>query len=298
MRRLLYLFLLIPLVFACTEKETINEITNEDRIFEDNIPPPFDGVTTVQIQNYVNKVYIDLIGREPTSDELDNQTENLKNGNLEEDARITFVESIMADENYNERLWEIYKNSYTGGINDDYITYQLFLLSEAYNSALYNGDTLTADYYMFEIGRFQNLGNLEDEYATGQIDISEAMTRLAYNLVYDEINMGSENFVLACFENFLKRSPTEIELVAGVTMVDGVPAQLLLSDGTSKSDFLEIVTHSPEFYQGLVIDIYQILLTRLPESEEMGAGTTFLQTEGTYKDLQLQVMVSSEYAGF
>lgn len=298
MHRFCYFALAIALFSACTEKETINEIKHDNRIFEDNVPPPFEGVTTVELQNYINKVYIDLIGRQPTPDELDVHTNALKNAELADEAKEALVQEVMADDTYNDRLWEIYRNNYLGGITKDDITYQLFLYSEAYSSALYNGDTLLANYYMYEIDRYDALNKIEEEYKSGTIGMPEAMSRIAYNLVYEEINMGSENFVLACFENFLKRYPTENELGAAVLMVDGFPAQLLLSDGSSKTDFLSVVTQNTEFLQGLTIDIYRSLLSRLPDSPEMGAATALLQNGSSYQAIQLQVLISAEYAGF
>ncbi|MCB0642663.1 MAG: hypothetical protein KDC44_13530, partial [Phaeodactylibacter sp.] len=87
MHRFLCFALALAFCSSCTEKETINEIKHDNRIIEDNVPPPFDGVTTVELQNYINKVYIDLIGRQPTPDELDTETANLKNAELADQAK-------------------------------------------------------------------------------------------------------------------------------------------------------------------------------------------------------------------
>ena len=124
------------------------------------------------------------------------------------------------------------------------------------------------------------------DYESGSITVNEFMQRVCYNYFYDQINMGSENFVLSCFENFLKRFPTDEELVSAITMVDGFSSQLLFRDGSTKKDFVEIITSDPGFYEGLTIDIYQQLLARNPDSEEMNDATLFLTENPDYQAIQ------------
>ena len=104
--------------------------------------------------------------------------------------------------------------------------------------------------------------------------------------------------MLACFENCLKRLPTEAELAAGVEMVNGFPAQMLLRDGSSKTDFLDIMLSVDAFYEGLAIDIYRQLMAREPNSEEMGAATQELSSTNNYQAIQKNAMQTDEYAGF
>ena len=295
-RSLLFAFLL--LLFSCTQKETIYEIKHENVVIDQNEPPPFEGVTTLQLQSYVNKLYIDLIGREPLPDELDDATDQLRNAEVAEDAMNDLALALQQSDEYYQRFYEIYSGRLLEGVTLSTIQEQLLVLDFFYQDALQNGDILTAQLLAAEIDKLQDLYDAQADYRSGLIDIREFMSRLVYNSLYDEINMGSENFVLSCFENFFKRYPTVAERQAGVTMVDGFPAQLLLADGNSKTDFIDILTNDPEFLQGLAIDIYQQLLARLPDSQEMGEAVLLLSEDADYQALQRQVTATAEYAGF
>ena len=195
-------------------------------------------------------------------------------------------------------MWEIYAAQYLANVTYEFLDVQIFLYYQAYLDALDAGNEALALRIQIEQIALEELRNARDDYEAGNIDISEFMRRIANNDVYDEINMGSENFVISCFENFFKRNPTEAELSASVTMVDGFASQLLLKDGNSKSDFLDIIVDSGEFFQGLIIDIYSLLLAREPDSQEMGEATLILSESGRYQECQLSVMITDEYAGF
>jgi hypothetical protein len=283
---------------ACTEKETINHTEHTNVIIDDNTPPPYDEVTTVQIQNYINKLYIDLIGREPLQQELEDDTNLLKSNNLSLDSRIQLLDQLMSNPLYYDRFFDVYSAAYLSGISEQEILGQIFLYGSQQEQAEQAGNYAFAQYLQIEIDKLNDLLTSRNDYESGDITVNEFMQRFSYNYFYDEINMGSENFVLSCFENFLKRFPTESELVASITMVDGFSSQLLFRDGSSKKDFIEIITTDPGFYEGLTIDIYQQLLARNPDSEEMNDATLLLSEDPDYQAIQKSVMVSSEYAGF
>jgi hypothetical protein len=299
MRQFLILSLTFSLFFtACTEKETINQIDHTNVIIDDNTAPPYSEVTTVQIQNYINKMYIDLIGREPLQQELEDDTNLLKNNNLSQESRIQVLNQLMSNPLYFDRFFDVYSAAYLNGIGEQEILGQIYLYVSQQELAEQAGNYALAQYYQIEIDKLDNLLTSRNDYESNEITITEFMQRFCYNYFYDEINMGSENFVLSCFENFLKRFPTESEKAAGITMVDGFSSQLLLRDGNTKKDFVEIITTNPGFYEGLTIDIYQQLLARNPDSEEMNDATLNLSENTNYQSIQQKVIVSSEYAGF
>ena len=57
--------------------------------------------------------------------------------------------------------------------------------------------------------------------------------------IYDEINMGTENFVVSIFQNFFHRYPTAAELYSASNMVDGNQSTIFNTNGSSKKDFIE-----------------------------------------------------------
>ena len=298
MMRMLLPFLFFSLLLSCTEKETIFEKEHQNVIIDGNEVPPYNGVTTVQIQAYVNKIYIDLLGREAINNEMEDAINDLKDGELSTQAREDLINALMDTDEYFDRFYEIYFSTILPGVTGQAILGQIDLYSFQQYQYEQAGDTILAQLLQPEIDKLLALSGLRDAYQQGTIDISEFMGVLVNNYFYDQINMGSENFVLACFEHFFSRYPTDAELQNGVTMVDGFPAQLLLQDGNSKNDFIEITTHDTEFFQGLVIDIYNQLLARLPNSAEMSLAAQMLEGDMDYQAAQRQVMVGFEYAGF
>lgn len=296
--------LLISFLFfiSCTEKETILQTEHTNEIINGNTAPPYSEVTTVQVQNYINKAFIDLLGYEPIVDTLQKYTDFLRAGNLVEDRRNEFLEVLMFSsgykQDYYERLDEVLFVNYLAATPKTEVLEQRNVYQNIYEDYLQQGETTLAQLVKLEIDKLDNLLRAFIDYSQQGITMNEYIRRVCNNPVYDEINMGSENYVLSCFENFHKRLPTDAELEAGVTMVDGFSAQLLLSDGSSRDDFLQIITEDGGFYEGLAIDVYRQMLARLPNSEEMTTAILEMSAGLDYPDLQRLVMVSEEYAGF
>ena len=288
----------VVLLAACTKQEITVQQTNTIETIDGNIAPPYAGVTTVQIQNYINKIFIDLIGREPNQEELEDLSAFLKNNNLDDASRDQVINDLMNTTAYHDRLWEVYSSSMLEGFTQEDVSEAIATYEYLIDLYTQQGETLIVQFLEKEIVRYEALQAAATQLADGAITMNDFLGAMLNNEVFEEINMGSENFVIASFEHLFKRSPTDNELANGTTMVDGIPAQLLLTDGLSKSDFIEIMTSVPEFYQGLTIDIYQILLARLPDSQEMTEATLELTENQDYKAIQRKVMKTAEYAGF
>lgn len=294
-----YLLLFTILNFvSCTKYETITEIEHVNQVISGNEPAPYSSITTTQIQGYINRVYIDLVGREPTSFELSNWTTHLKDNELSLDARGNLINTIQGTFDYYQRFFEIYSGQLLGGVTSDDIQSEIALYQSFQTNALLNGDTLDAQLLGFRIGLIQDVANAGTDYFQNEITINAFFQRLIFNPIFDDINMGTENFVLACFEGLFKRYPTDIELDKSVDIVNGDPRTIWSTSGTSKEDFIDIITTVPDFYEGLTIEIYRQLLARNPSSIEMGQGILELTTSGTYQILQREVMKTDEYAGF
>lgn len=287
------------LLGSCTKKEVINETTHTNIVVEDNSPPDYRGVTTVAIQSYINRLFVDLLGYEPTAAQLANYTASLKNNTLDSASRAAMLNDILGQADYYDFFDERYMGLYLNGYDSARIAQDIANLQAAQQNAYAGGNTQLAQLFGYEISKMQRLANAKQQYAARQIGINAYMAALIHNYAYDEINMGSLNFVFACFENLLKRQPSQQEQTAGVAMVNGNSAHLFLRDGLSKGDFVDIITTSAGFYEGLVIDCYRQLLARMPSSAEMGTWTIALQNGSkSYQDLQRALAITDEYAGF
>ncbi len=296
-RILLLLFIIIS-VFSCTENQTITEIEYVNHVVGGNEPAPFNGITTTQIHAYINRIYIDLIGREPTNAELTNWTTYLKDNDLKETAKQTLISNIQGTTAYYNRLFDIYSGQLLGGVSNDDIDGNIALYEYFRDNAYLQGDTIHAQQMEYRLVQLHQLKTVAADYSNNVINLNEFFTRFTRTPIFDEINMGNENFVLACFEGLLKRYPTDTELFKSVQMLNGNSITLLLKDGSSKADFVEIMTTVAAFYEGLTIEVYLQLLARNPNSLEIGAGTLELTATGDYQSLQQKVMLTNEYSGF
>lgn len=293
MRNIIYLLLMMVFIFSCKKDTAIENI-----IIEDNTAPPYNEVTTVQIQNYVNKIYIDLLGREPLEAELNSSTSDLKSNSLSNVSREQLLTDLMSTEEYYQRFYEIYQTSYLPGVTNGELDFTILIYESERDQAIQDGNNALVQFYNFELDLMYDLRNARVDYQNGVITINEFMTRITLNQFYEEINMGAENYVLSCFENFLKRTPTDAQLIASVEMVSGNPAQVFFQDGNNQNDFINIIMNTAEFYQGLSIDIYNQLLVRQPNSQEMVDAIFIFDETQDYQSVQRLVMKSDEYAGF
>lgn len=301
MRKYLMLILLVSAFFSCTKKETIYVNEHENQLINGNTAPPFSGVTTLQVQNYINKSYIDLLGREPGDTELETQSSLLKNNGLGDNAKEILLNNLINTDEYYIRFFDIYRRSHLNGVLESQIEELILTMEYFYDQYQNDPDPLLqayAEYLLVALEKMEDLQNARTDYQSGTINVNQFMARIIDNEVYNEINMGSENFVIAAFNNLFKRNPTAAELERGITMVDGQPAQLLLQDGTNKDDFVAIITSNLEFHEGLTFDIYNTLLAREPSSVEMDASTLNLNTNSDFQLIQKTVMKSEEYVGF
>lgn len=117
------------------------------------------------------------------------------------------------------------------------------------------------------------------------------------NWIYDQINMGAENFVISIFQHMLDRFPTEHELKEGIAMVEGRPARIFLQAGTSKSDFLDAFIGSDQYLEGKVKKFYRQYLLREPNATEMIMHLQAMKAGSSIESLQIELLSSKEFAG-
>ena len=295
MRQALAIISILSLFFASCAKDSI---IHEDLIIDGNVAPPIDGVSQITLNSYINNLYIDLYGRAATESELLEQSDYLIEFDYSVDAREDIVENLMTS-------WEYYKNinvlttqKYLVSLDSfslkSQIDYWVYIIDIYYDTGL----DVEALYYTIENEKLILLSTAHVELYEGSIFIDEYFKRFINNYFYDMVNMGSENFVISCFQNLFHRYPTDDELLDAVSMVDGASSQIFLQDGSSKSDFIDIIIHSPEFYQGQTIDVFNSLLARAPNSEEMDMYGQEMMDVNHFNSVKIKLLISEEYAGF
>ena len=287
---------ILMVTFTACEKQEV--LIHENLVVPGNKAKDYSGISTVLVENYVQKIYIDLIGQKPTQAQFEDAMLHLESNDLSEASRIDVINDVIAEQAYHDRFFQIVSSLMLNGMSfeevDNTRLEYIFIRDLIYAT----GDTLTGQIIDFEVKKLEALVAAPTDYQNGDINVDEYFARMCYNLIYDEINMGSENFAISCFENFFKRYPTVEELERSVKMIDANVTTLLLQEGLNKEDFIEIVTSNVEFYQGRILDAYLTLLLRTPDSGELTAATNKFLQSNDFEEVQIDIVKTDEYAGF
>ncbi len=295
--------ILITLLIAGCKKD-------EAEIFTDNDAPYYDKVPSVKMRNYVNRLFIDLLGREPLDAEMDQETATLQADNASKSSREALINKLMQDDTfrdgdtsytltYHKRLYELAKIRFIDGIADEELRGEAFInRSDAISDSL-SGNMIGYEVNMGKYLKMVSILNSRSNYQTGQIDLYSVYASMVDNGIYDIINMNTFNFVNACFDDLFFRFPTTSEFQTGFTMVeDNSPGSLFGAPGQNRSDFVSILTQSNECKLGVVIWAYKTLLARNPTSTEMELEMQQFGIDNDLKALQKRILITNEYANF
>lgn len=286
MKRILTALSILLFVSACTK--------TEDVIVKDNIPPPDHTIDSTVIEIYANKIYVNLLGREPIGDERADALFILKQDNFSITRREQFIETLISKSEYKANLYTIASHEYLNDLDSATIHEQVSLFEYFFTQPQY------APFYsliQYELDRLYVLEDTKADLVSGTIDFRSALKNCIGNYFYDQINMGTENFVVSTYQNFLFRYPSDAELANGKIMVDGSEAILFLQTGRSKVDYINIFFSSDDFYEGQVRNVFVKYLFREPTPAEIGLYAAVYKNSGSYGALQKKVLSSDEYAG-
>ncbi len=283
-------FLFLPFIILCFEGCK----KDEQVIIPGNEAPPDHTIPNSTKENYINKVYISVLGREPDSSEFSRSFSILNQNNLSVANRKQFLDSVLAAPVYNDRLYQIARTELLNDLDTNDITLYIYvfqgLLADTVNAAFW-------PQIIAEKKRLDTLKMVSADLASGSIDIIELHRRCVNNFFYDEINMGTENFVVSIFQNFLFRYPTASELSESKTMVDGQNATVFYTIGRTKNEFINILFTSNNYFEGQVRTLFVRYLFRQPSSAELSSYTVMYKNSMDYKGLQKEILSLNEYVG-
>lgn len=300
--RLLFYFIFVTLIISSCRKDA--------DIIPNNDAPYYGEIPTILLENYVNRLYIDLIGREPLDDEMQNDVQYLRDYDVTIASRDSLLYKIQSDTSFIEgdssykfayyhRVYDMVKIRLLEGVSNSYVSGERNMWWNAYVQDSINNNYLQANKKLLEYHKLNNLLKSELEYYHHEIHISEMHRRMIYNPIYDQINMNTFNFVNAAFDNLLFRFPTQSEFDQSYTMIENNSAQIVLnSSGINKDDFCQIITNSREFYEGIVIWSYRALLARDPSTQEIDFLMQKFYLDQDFQWVQRQIMKTNEYAHF
>lgn len=285
--RVIFLFSLVLIVASGCKKDEI--------IIDGNNPPPDSTISALVIENYVTKCYISLLGREPSQQEEAAAIATLKNGNLSVASRKQLLGVIIDNPAYYDKVLEYNAIKLINTPFDTLVIQEQLSLVQ-----LVIQDPQYADYVdllQSMIDNYELLLTTPEQFRNGAINMQEMHRRLVTNDIYDQINMGSFNFVLSMFNSFLFRDPTGDEHQSGIDMVDGLVSVIFYQTANTKEDFIHIFLHSDDYYEGQVRELYARYLFRDPTSEEQGYHAVRYKQSGNYERLQIDILSTNEFAG-
>jgi len=297
----LFIFASLLLVFAACKPEEI--------VFPDNPVPPYDEISTILVQNYVNRMYIDLIGREPTDLEMERDVALMEADSLSMEIRLTVMNELMTGTDsldgttyrtlYHEKLYTDLKARFLEGASDA-------ILNERYGLArgMAITDSLNGNWEGYAINQANAerlLAGLECPVALElqEIEVRDACARMMWNDVYDQINMNSFNFVNASFDDLYQRFPTQAEFDVSYNIIEYNQPNLIFGfSANDKPSYIEALVWNPEWNEGMVRWQFRSFLARDPSDAEVLEAVDEFDLNNLTADIQRYILQSDEYAGF
>jgi hypothetical protein len=284
--RHLYLIFFGLLLLSCGKDDPI--------IIDGNTPPPDYTIEEVSINTYINKLYISMLGREANEGEF-LSAKTLLGTTVDMDDREALVSEVQEKEEYPHHLFKLFCEDYLQAIDTMQIREEFI---ELYKNLVLGADNIIEEEILQEsLDRLNELYVVGHLLADNSIDAIEAQRRCAHNVIYDEINMGTENYVVSIYQNFLHRYPSDAELEAATLMVDGEQSNCFGSNGDSKAEFNTAFFAHDGYYEGQVISVFNKLLFRSPDSEEASFYAAQYKNHRDYAKLQRALLVSDEFIG-
>lgn len=294
------------LIFCCFSWACQGELV----IVPDNEAPDYSGVPTLNVQNYVNRLCIDLLGREPIDAEMDAWVAELRQGELQKEARVALVQRLMTNTSFVEgdssymiayynRLYDQMKVRFMEGVGDGRIRADISIIGFGAEKDSINGNWPGYQAARFEMEKMGSILTSRYRYRKGQISIFEMAEYMVFNAVYDEINMNSINFIRATFNDLFFRFHTQDEFDRAFQIIEFSQPQVIFGKSAGdKLEYIEVLTATREAYEGMIRWAYQGLLAREPSAVEVSSAIdAFFQTNN-YQKVQQDILVKDEYARF
>jgi hypothetical protein len=297
------LFLSCAVIFpACTKQE--------EKRFPDNSALDPGSVPTVKIENYVNRLYIDFLGRVPTIVEMNTEVSLMKSKKLSRAAREDLIFRLQNDttpvpgegsykQAYYQRIYDMVKARLCEGAADGEFTRYAGLAQFSLNVARLNGDSIGVFQALEQIERHLKVVESRIHYRDGTIGINEMFSRMLDNSVYDIINMNTFNFVRASFDDLFYRFPTQAEFESAFGIIEtNKMGKILGGYASNKREYCVTLTSSREFYEGIIKWTYLNLIGREPTTEETYTHFEHYYATNDLQYLQRKIAVLDEYANF
>jgi hypothetical protein len=298
----IYILFLIFLSVGCKKETSL--------LIEDNrIANPYT-VSTIKVRNYVNKLFIDLLGRTPTDEEKERETSLLQDASLSMDARRKLIHKLQSDTTFIEgdssykiayynRIYNLCKARLLEGADDSEFSQRIGNLNFAVTIARLEGDSVRVFRSLYEIEKNKAVLDSRIALRNGDISINQMYARMLNNSIYDVINMNSFNFINASFDDLFDRFPTQEEFNSAYPIIENNEGNIFWGVYIdNKFDYCKTLTSGTAFNEGLIQWTYLNLLGRACSSLELFNRLQEFNSHQNYQLIQEKILQSNEYAQF
>lgn len=301
-RKGLTLTLLLMLFFGCTTTESV--------VIQNNKIPKYEDVSTLRIENYVQRMFIDLLGREATDEERLSFTDQLKKAILHDTCRRRLANLLMfdtlfrtGDSSYRhafaQRIYDISKARYLEGASDPSIAQFIGNLNFAITISRLNGDSIGVYSAIDAKKKYFDLLHSRVVFKKRQRDYRHMSSVMMNNAIYDGINMNSFNYINAVFDNCLMRKPTKDEFErAYLILENNTPSAIFSQWASNKNEFCNAVVNSDAFHEAQIRWFYYVLLQREATTAEVSELFQPFYFLHDIESVIIKIVTGDEYAQF
>lgn len=279
---------LIALVFSSGCKTKTWEVVEVKKTITGADPT----ASIYQIEAYIYNIYIGLTGRKPTASEFSSARQLLINSQASRVARTNFIRQIVYMDEFYYNLYNLMRKDLLEDADTSEITYEYSVVLGRLTDTMYQSGWPR---YLEMKKQYEDIMRIPQDLKDTTIGLTGLYRRGTDNDIYDQINMGSENFIVSCFTFYLGRYPTFEELESGKKMVDSRQAVFFLQNGANKQDFLDIFFSSPHYKEGLIRRLFKRFLYREPTASELEKYLVNLAEDQAYQELFVALFSSDEY---
>lgn len=274
----------------------------KENVYPNNPIPPNNTISTLTVEQYINRCFVDMLGRGATEEELNTFVATLESDNFSVASRKSFIAHLQStdglQQQYHNKVYLDMKARYLDGINEDEIQQEANFWF--YQAAQVNllGDALAYDVLMGEYTKIFTIKNLPTSWESASIDYAACAKSMMFNSLYDDLNMGTFNFVYASFDQNFYRHPTneEYNLLYAPIEYNG-PGMFFQQNVFNKSQMLDVMINSTEFKEGLVRWFYRSYFIRDPNPEEVIEGIDYWSSQNDFNLFLQKILSDDEYAG-
>ena len=221
---------------------------------------------SLKVRNFVIKTSIILTNSKPSKDKIADICSRFKLYADFEKGSSKYLDSLISSQAFGQNVYDRYRYEYLQGVSEWEISDEI----DQYRILTANkGSSELFDLFNSYIDKLIKLNTAGTDFATGKIGLPELQKRFFDNKFYDDINMGSNNFVVSTYNYIFFRNPTKVELASGREMIEGEYARILFKNGNSKQQYLDILFSSRAYIEGQIRYWYSQLLNREPHIDEM-----------------------------